>query len=148
MEFNNDKTQKKRVIIILIILLVISIVVPISFLSLFLREEGGAIHYFSYKEFHDQYEDLYLKDGDVVFIKDIFSGIWYNQTTDYTYMTFRSMDNDRTDPWGYDAGYFGDITNEFQSGDKVSLKIEMEQEMSPQGYPTLVGHIKSIEHTN
>jgi hypothetical protein len=146
-EEEDNSKRKKKLIAIVIIILVLSIVIPIAFMSLFLKEEGESIYYLSYKKLHDKHENSELKDGDIVYIKDIFSGIWYNESSHYTYMTFKSMDDYRTDPWGYDAGYPEDITEEFEVGDNVILKIEMEQEMR-QGIPTLVGHIKSITHTD
>jgi hypothetical protein len=147
MEEEADK-KKKRKIAFIVVILVISITIPVTFISLFIKEEGSSVHYFTYKEFHDQFESLDLKDGDDVHIKDVFSGIWYNESTQYTYMTFESMDASRTDPWGYDAGYQSDITQEYHVGDKVKLKIEMEQEMNDQGIPILVGHIRSIDHVD
>ena len=143
-----DNKKKKRKIAIIVVILVISITIPVTFISLFIKEEGSSVHYFTYKEFHDQFDSLDLKDGDIVHINDVFSGIWYNESTHDTYMTFESMDEDRTDPWGYDAGYQSDITQEYHVGDKVKLKIEMEQEMNDQGIPILVGHIRSINHVD
>ena len=140
--------ERKKLIIIVIVILVISIFVPITFISLFIKEEGDSTHYMTYKELHDKHENMDLKAGDVIYIIDTFSDIWYNQSAHYTYMTFKSMDGYRTDPCGYDAGYPEDVTDEFHSGDNVKLEIEMEQELNGQGVPTLVAHIRSIEPTD
>jgi hypothetical protein len=39
-------------------------------------------------------------------------------------MTFESMDDNRTVPWGYDAGFPINITGDFKIGDKVEFKSE------------------------
>ena len=133
---------------VILVLLVLSIIVPVAFFALFIGEEGGTSYrYCSYKEFYDQHENLELKAGDMVYIRDTLSGIWYDQSTQYTYLRFESMDEDRNVSWGYDAGYLADITHGYSAGDSVTLEIEIAQEMSPQGTPILVGHIRSIEHT-
>ena len=140
--------KKKMIITFIVVILIISIIIPFTFISLFIKEEGNSVHYFSYKEFYDQFDNLDLKEGDIVYINDVFSGIWYNESTHYIYMTFESMDHSRTNPWGYDAGYQSDITQEYQVGDEVKLKIEMEQEINDQGIPILVGHIRSVNHVD
>lgn len=148
MEDEQGDNRKRKLLVLIIIIIVLSIVIPITFLSLFIKEEGSSRYYFTYKEFHDQFESLDLKDGDTIIIKDFFSGIWYNETAHYTYMTFQSMDEYRTDSWGYDAGYPEDITDDYKVKDKVIIEVEINQKINDQGYPTLVGHIKSIEQTD
>lgn len=140
--------KKRKLLALLIVLLILTIVIPIVFISLFLKEEGCGRYYYSYKEFHDTFDDLELMAGEVIFIKDTFSGIWYNETHHFTYMTFESMDANRTDPWGYDAGHPEDLTEDYHIGDKIIMKIEIKQQMDDSGYTSLVGHIKSIEHAD
>ncbi|UCE36983.1 MAG: hypothetical protein JSW00_16045 [Thermoplasmata archaeon] len=144
-EENGNKLGRKKMVALVLIILVLTIAIPLSFFSLFLRDEGESRYYFTFKEFHDKYDSLDLKDGDIVYIKDVFSGIWYNEDAHYTYLAFESMDGYRTDPWEYDAGYPRNITGDYREGDEVILKIEMNQEMVD-GKPNLVGHITSIEH--
>lgn len=124
----------------------LTIAVPLSFLSLFISEEEESRYYLTFKEFHDKYIGQDLKDGDIVFIKDVFSGIWYDEDAQYTYITFKSMDAERTVSWGYDMGYSKNITNEYRKGDEVIIKIEMSQQMID-GIPTLTARIDSIEHS-
>ena len=145
-EENGNKMDKKKLMALIIIILVLTIAIPLSFLSLFLKEEGESRYYFTFKEFHDKYDSLDLKDGDVIYIKDFFSGIWYDEDAQYTFMAFKSMDAERTVSWGYDAGYPENITDEYRVGDEVIIKIEMSQQMID-GPPTLVDKISSIEHT-
>lgn len=142
------KMKSKKLALLLIIVLIVSLFIPISFFTLFITEKGDATYHLTYKEFHDKYEDGELRDGDVAYIEDTFSDIWYNNSTEYTYMTFCSFDEYRTAPWGYDAGYSLDITDEYRAGDDVLIKVELEQELNSQGVPNIRGHIASIEHVN
>ena len=139
--------KRKRLALLLIIVLIVSVFIPISFFTLFIVDKGDSTYHLTYKEFHDKYEDGELKDGDVAYIEDTFSDIWYDNNTEYTYMTFVSFDEYRTAPWGYDAGYSQDITDEYQPGDKVILKVELQQEIN-QRVPIIRGHIVAIEHVN
>ena len=142
------KVKRKRLALLLIIVLIVSLFIPISFFTLFITEKGDSTYHLTYKEFHDKYEDGELKDGDVAYIEDTFSDIWYNDSTEYTCMTFESFDEYRTAPWGYDAGYSQDITDEYRAGDEVRLKVELRQEIGNQGVPDIRGHIVAIEHVS
>ena len=142
-ELQDGKVRWKAV---LAVVLVLSIAVPGSFIALFMVDEGNSTYYCTFREFHEKYDALELKAGDVVYIEDTLSGIWYNQTAQYTHMTFESMDEIRTVPWGYDTGYRENITDEFSEGESVRLIIELTQEIGAQGVPVLVGHILEIEH--
>jgi cytochrome c-type biogenesis protein CcmE len=144
-EENGNKMDKKKLMALIIILLVLTIAIPLSFLSLFLREEGESTYYLTFKEFYDKYHSQDLIDGDVIYVKDVFSGIWYDEEAQYTYITFKSMDAERTVSWGYDIGYQENITDEYQEGDEVIIKIEMSQQIID-GTPRLVAKLDSIEH--
>lgn len=146
-EENGKKLGIKKMMALIIIILVLTIAIPLSFLSLFIKEEGDSRYYFTFKEFHDKYDSLDLKEGDIIYIKDVLSGIWYDEEAQYTFMAFRSMDAKRTVSWGYDAGYPENITDEYGVGDKVIIKIEMSQQMID-GTPRLVAKITSIEHAD
>ena len=98
------ETEKNRFKAIVLVFLIISIVIPFTFLSLVLITEEHGEQFLTYKEFHENYHSMQLEDGDAVVIRDVFSNIWYNQSTGFTYMAFESMDETRTAPWGYDAG--------------------------------------------
>jgi hypothetical protein len=100
----------------------------------------------TFKDLKDKFDNNELNHGDIEYVTDIFSNIWYDQTTHYTYMTFKSMDDHRTDPWGYDAGYPYDITDIYKIKDKVRLKIQMSEETDESGNARLVGHIKEIKN--
>ncbi len=140
--------KKKKLTISIIVILIISLFLPISFLMLFINEEGDSTYYLTFKEFNDKYEDGELKDGDVAYIEDTFSDIWYDNSTEYTYMTFESFDEHRTATWGYDAGYDEDITSDYRPGDAVIVKVELQQELTYRGIPDIRGHIVSIVHAN
>jgi hypothetical protein len=126
-EEGSKKLGWKKVMALIIIILVLTIAIPLSFLSLFISEEGESRYYFTFKEFHDKYNSQDLKDGDIIYIKDVLSGIWYDEDA------------------GYDFGYSKNITDEYQEGDEVIIKIEMSQQMID-GTPRLVVKIDSIEH--
>jgi hypothetical protein len=102
----------------------------------------------TYKEFYDKYDEGELKAGDTVFIEDTFSDIWYDNDTQYSYMTFESYDEYRTASWGYDMGHGQDVTGEFQPGDKVVVEVELKSELTPQGFPFIQGHAVSINHAD
>jgi hypothetical protein len=140
--------DRKKITIILFVLLVLSLITPFSILGLFLQPHGDTTYHLTYKEFHEKFYNGELKSGDNVFIEDSFSDIWYDNRTDYSYMTFESYDEYRTEPWGYDMGYGQDVTEEFQSGDQVLVEVELKNEMTPQGIQYLQGHIVSIEHAD
>jgi hypothetical protein len=144
-EENGKKLGWKKIMALIIIILVLTIAIPLSFLSLFLRDEGESTYYITFKEFYDKYHGQELKDGDIIYIKDIFSGIWYDEDAQYTYITFKSMDAERTVSWGYDIGFSKNITDEYQEEDEVIIKIEISQHMID-GTPRLVAKIDSIEH--
>ena len=128
-----------------LVLITISIVIPFTFLSLFLAQEHHSGQFFTYKEFHENSQYMELEDGDIVFIMDVFSNIWYNQSTGFTYMAFESMDETRTVPWGYDAGIPEDITDEFGVWDRVEIELEISEDVNSQGNPMLIAHITEIE---
>jgi hypothetical protein len=142
---NGKKKGWKKIVALIIIILVLTIAIPLSFLSLFIKEEGDSRYYFTFQEFHDKYDSLDLKEGDIVYIKDVFSGIWYDEEAHYTFMAFESMDPYRTVSWEYDAGYSENITDEYDVGDEVIIELEMSQQMID-GTPRLVAKIDSIEH--
>jgi hypothetical protein len=144
-EENGKKLDIRKMMALIIIILVLTIAIPLSFLSLFIKEEGDSRYYFTFKEFNDKYDSLDLKEGDIVYIEDVFSGIWYDEEAHYTYMAFESMDPYRTVSWAYDAGYPENITDEYGLGDEVVIKIEMSQQLID-GNPRLVAKIDSIKH--
>lgn len=136
----------KKVLLIITTIVVLLIVIFLIYTFFPSDEKENNIHYLTYKEFHDKYEANQIEAGDILNLRDTFSDLWYNQTAHYTYMTFKSMDNYRTDPNGYDAGLPEDITDDYKAGDKVELKIEMTLETNEQGVKNLIGHITSIKH--
>ena len=144
-EENRKKLGWKKMMALILIILVLTIAIPLSFLSLFLRDEGESTYYLTFKEFYDKYHNQDLIDGDVIYVKDVFSGIWYDEEAQYTYITFKSMDAERAVPWGYDIGYRENITDEYHEGDEVIIEIEMTQQIID-GTPRLVAKIDSIEH--
>ena len=117
-----------------------------SLISLPIKDQGGNTYYLTYKEMHDMHENNELKAGDIVYINDTFSDIWYDCEDQYTYMTFDSMDEYRTAPWGYDAGYSQDLTDEYQQGDHVIIKVELEQELNYQGVPDIIEYEHFIRY--
>lgn len=137
-----EKRNYKALILVLIFL---SIVIPFTFLSLLITPEEHSQEFFTFKEFHNNSQHMQLEDGDVVYIRDTFSGLWFNMSTGFTYMTFASMDNTRTAPWGYDAGIPEDITDEFSAWDTVIIELEISEELNSQGNPILIAHITEIE---
>jgi hypothetical protein len=140
--------NRNKLTVILFVILVISIITPFSILGLFLQSHGDSTYHMTYKEFYDKYDEGELKAGDTVFVEDAFSDIWYDNDTEYSYMTFESYDEYRTAPWGYDMGYDQDVTAEFVPGDDVVVEVELRNEVTPQGLPYLQGHTVSIDHAD
>jgi hypothetical protein len=130
---------------LVLVLVVISIVIPFTFLTLILTIEEHSGQFLTYKEFHENYHSMQLKDGDVVVLRDVFSNIWYNQSTGFTYMAFESMDKTRTVSWGYDAGIPEDITDEFSARDRIEIELEILEDINSQGNPIIIAHITDIE---
>ena len=130
---------------LVLVLITLSIVIPFTFLSLILTTEDHNEQFLTYREFHENSQYMELEDGDIVHIRDTFSGIWYNQSTGFTYMTFESMDETKTAPWGYDAGIPEDITDEFSIWDRVEIELEIVEDVDSQGNPMLIAHITEIE---
>ena len=144
-----DPKRKKRIIAITLTLIAVLIFIPITYLSLFIKDEGDEVHYVTFKELMDRYNDGNVKAGDTVFINDVLSNIRYNSSANYTYLAFGSMEGNRNPSIDYDAGYpADDLTDRFKIGDGVKLKVDMEQEMGPRGIPVIVGHIEWIEHSD
>ena len=144
-EAETSEPKKRRMTALVLVLITLSIVIPFTFLSLFLAPEEHSEQFFTYKEFYENSHSMQLEDGDIVHIRDTFSDLWYNQSTEFTYMTFESMDKTRTAPWGYDAGIPEDITDEFDVWDRVEIELEISREVNSQGNPMLVAHITEIE---
>lgn len=140
-----SESKKKNIKAIILVLVALSIVIPFTFLSLLITPDRHGEEFLTYKEFQDNHQSMRLKDGDIVFIMDVFSDIWYNRSTGFTYMAFKSMDATRTAPWGYDAGIPEDITGEFGVWDKVVIELEIEEDLDPMGNPRLIAHIADIE---
>ena len=137
---------KEKSLALFVVVLVVLIVIPLGFFTLFMRGGGDSEYHFdSYKEFLDEFQggSLDLEEGDVVVLEDVLSGIWYNDTTPYTYLMFESVDaHSRVS--GYDAGYQGNVADSYGVGDRVRLRVNIVQELSAQGVPTMRGHIESI----
>jgi len=114
--------EKRQICLLtIVILLIIFFAIPV-YITLFtksLEEE-----YITYKELQEKYSNDEYKTGDVVYVRDTLSGIWYNESVNYTFMTFKSNDNYRTAPWGYDAGFPKNITGEIKLADEVEVKFE------------------------
>lgn len=139
------KPEKRRFKALFLVLIVLSIVIPFTFLSLILSTDEHGEQFLTYKEFHENSQYMELEDGDVVRLRDVFSSIWCNQSTGFSYMTFESMDETRTVPWGYDAGIPEDITNEFSVWDRVEIELEIVEDVDSQGNPIIIAHISGIE---
>ena len=144
-EAETSEPKKRRMTALVLVLVVLSIVIPFTFLTLILTTEEHSEQFFTYKEFHENSQYMELEDGDIVHIRDTFSDLWYNKSTEFTYMTFESMDKTRTAPWGYDAGLPEDITDEFSVWDRVDIELEISEEVNSQGNTILIAHITDIE---
>jgi len=140
--------DRKKITVILFVILVVSLITPFSFLGFFLQHHGDSTYHMNYKEFHEKYDNGDLKDGDKIYIEDTFSDLWYDNATEYSYMTFESYDEYRTASYGYDMGYSQDVTGEFQPGDCVVVEVEMRTVTMPYGIPCLQGHAVSLDHTD
>ena len=134
--------EKRNICLLAIIILLIVFFGIIIFINLFTEPADDV--YITFREVRERCDKNEYKLGDVVYVRDTLSGVWYNESANYTFMTFESMDDNRTALWGYDAGYPENITNEFKIGDRVRIKIEFED--GSEFDKDIIGRIKTIEH--